>query len=154
MANFNFVTHWRLDAPVEAVWEEIQHSEHWPEWWTSVEAVVELKKGDERGVGAVRRFTWKGALPYRLTFDMETTLIQTYSCIEGTATGDLSGLGRWSFSRDGDQATRVRYDWDVEVNILWMRLLAFILRPLFTWNHDIVMQRGLEGLQARLRGKP
>jgi hypothetical protein len=33
----------------------------------------------------------------------------------------------------------------------WMNLLAPIARPLFAWNHDVVMRQGGEGL-ARLLG--
>jgi hypothetical protein len=147
---YRFVTEWRLQAPVEAVWNEIFHPENWPEWWDSVKAVVALKQGDATGVGAVRRYTWKGALPYRLTFDMETTLVAPYSRLEGIASGELSGIGRWSFVRGGDSGTSVRYDWEVQTNKPWMRFLSFILRPAFEWNHDVVMQRGLDGLVARL----
>jgi len=149
MAGYRFVTNWRLDAPVAAVWEEINHSERWPQWWQSVLAVVELQKGDETGVGSVRRYTWRGALPYKLTFDMRTTVVEKHARLEGVATGELSGHGCWTFAGQGS-VTTVRYDWEVDANKAWMRLLSPIARPLFEWNHDIVMNRGLEGLTSRL----
>src|SRR5262245_27117353 len=109
MSGYKFVTNWRMEAPVAAVWEEIHHSEHWPAWWSSVLAVAELRKGDDNGLGSVRRYTWRGALPYKLTFDMQTTRVEKHSRLEGIATGQLSGNGRWTFSSDG-AFTNVRYD--------------------------------------------
>jgi hypothetical protein len=152
VASYKFVTNWQLDAPVATVWDHIHHSERWPQWWPSVVSVVEIQKGDETGVGSVRRYTWRGALPYRLTFDMRTTLVKRHERLEGVATGELSGQGRWALSSEGS-VTRVRYDWEVDANKAWMRLLSPIARPLFEWNHDVVMNRGLEGLTAQLRAR-
>ena len=46
--------------------------------------------------------------------------------------------------------TTVRYDWKVETTKRWMNLIAPIARPLFSWNHDVVMGWGGEGLAKRL----
>jgi hypothetical protein len=34
-----------------------------------------------------------------------------------------------------------------------MNLLAPIARPLFAWNHDVIMRQGEEGLSRYLRGR-
>src|SRR5262245_32777548 len=83
MAAYRFVTNWRLDAPIDAVWNEIYASERWPEWWSSVLSVVVVRDGDERGVGAIRRYTWRGALPYKLTFEMTTTAVEKPVRLDG-----------------------------------------------------------------------
>ena len=71
--------------------------------------------------------------------------------LEGIASGELSGRGAWTFStRGADELTHVRYDWEVDANKVWMRALAPILRPVFEWNHDYVMEKGRIGLNARL----
>ena len=153
MTSYKFVTNWRFDAPIVRVWDEITHPERWPQWWKAVESVVELKAGDDEGLGAVRRYTWRGALPYRISFDMQTTRISKFSLIEGQATGELSGRGCWSLSTDAS-ATVVRYDWEVDTTKLWMRILSPVARPLFEWNHDTVMRGGFEGLTRRLVVRP
>ena len=150
MAGYEFVTQWEFDAPVERVWDEIYQSERWPEWWKAVKAVVPLAKGDESGVGAVRRYTWRGVLPYGLTFEMKTTRVDRYKTLEGTATGELQGYGCWQFSTRGSR-THVRYDWKVETSKRWMQFIKPIARPLFDWNHDVVMRWGYEGLEKRLK---
>jgi hypothetical protein len=53
-------------------------------------------KGDSSGVGAIRRFTWSSRLPYSLTFDMRTTIVERPYRLEGEAIGELVGSGRWS----------------------------------------------------------
>ncbi len=149
MSAYKFVTIWRVKAPLEKVWNEIYHSEKWPEWWKGVEEVTELKKGDDVGVGSVRRYRWKSMLPYRLSFDMETVRVEPMSVMEGISRGELDGSGVWNISTDGEYTT-ARYDWEVETTKPWMNLIAPLARPLFRWNHNVVMKWGAEGLARRL----
>src|ERR1700730_19344094 len=65
---FNLMTEWRLDAPVERVWPLLISIEEWPLWWRAVSQVELLKAGDANGVGSIQRITWTTALPYELTF--------------------------------------------------------------------------------------
>jgi hypothetical protein len=132
------------------VWNELDSPEDWPVWWRGVERVELLRpRTDSLGHGALRRYTWRSRLPYRLTFTMETTLVERYSRIEGRATGELEGIGRWQLSHAAG-ITHVQYDWHVEVKKQWMRWLAPMARPLFKWNHDVVMEWGRQGLLRRL----
>lgn len=149
MAEYAFVTHWHIQAPLAEVWETIYHSERWPEWWRGVESVIELEQGSDNGIGNRRRYTWKGLLPYRLTFDIRTDRIEHGQVLEGTASGDLSGSGAWRFSHH-DGVTLVRYEWRVCTTRGWMNLLVPVAGPLFRWNHDTVMAWGGAGLAKRL----
>ncbi|MEP6707901.1 MAG: SRPBCC family protein, partial [Pyrinomonadaceae bacterium] len=76
MAQYEFVTIWRLQAPLEKVWDLIFHSENWPEWWPGVEKVEKLKDGDANHIGAIHRYRWKSKLPYRLIFEMKSTRVE------------------------------------------------------------------------------
>ncbi|CAN7683575.1 SRPBCC family protein [Ensifer adhaerens] len=147
--NFHLVTEWTIASQLEDVWRELSTPERWPEWWPSVKQVMLLNEGDEHGVGAVRRMRWSTALPYELVFDMETTKVEPPLFIEGRALGELDGIGRWTLQGEGS-ACRVRYDWIVTVTKPWMVRLSFILRPVFRWNHGVVMERGRRGLSKRL----
>lgn len=150
MAEYRFSTIWRIDAPVQQVWAVIHDSMSWPEWWNNVQRVDPLHEGNGQGVGAVHRYTWKGSLPYRLVFDMRVTRVDPLIVLEGEATGDVEGTGRWSFTTDGTNLTVVRYDWCVRTNRAWMNALAPLLRPVFQWNHDTVMHEGGVALARRL----
>lgn len=149
MAAYEFETIWRVYAPIETVWNEIYYSEKWPEWWPGVENVQELRKGDDLGIGSIRRYTWKSKLPYKLTFDVETVRVQPPKILEGRAFGELEGSGFWTLIEDND-TTVARYDWRVSTKKTWMNYLAPLARPIFKWNHDIVMSWGARGLEKRL----
>lgn len=148
-ANYRFVTRWDIPTTIDRVWRELMTPDEWPTWWRGVEKVELLRPGEGPGIGAVRRYTWKSRLPYRLSFTMETTRIEDQRLIEGRATGELEGRGCWSLASDNG-VTHVEYVWEVATTKLWMRLLNPIARPLFAWNHDVVMNWGREGLLRRL----
>jgi hypothetical protein len=150
MASYEFVTRWHVPAPIESVFDEIMHVESWPEWWRGVEEVAELEPGGTDRVGSVWRYTWKSLLPYRLRFQMSLTRVDPPIVLDGTAVGELSGEGRWRLFRQ-DGGTLVRYEWNVSTTSPWMNMLAPLARPVFAWNHDVVMRWGGEGLARRLR---
>ncbi|HEX4964735.1 MAG TPA: SRPBCC family protein [Thermoanaerobaculia bacterium] len=149
MSKYAFVTRWSVQAPIEAVWKLLSEPEEWPHWWPGVEKVELLEPGSESGAGSLRRFTWKSKLPYRLAFDMRTTRVDRPHRLEGNAEGELQGTGIWQLTPDGDW-THVRYDWQVVTTKAWMNLLTPLARPLFAWNHDVVMGWGAAGLGRRL----
>jgi uncharacterized protein YndB with AHSA1/START domain len=150
---YRFLTTWLLACERERVWEAIYDSEEWPRWWRGVERVVEVTPGDENGVGQLGRYTWRSKLPYELTFDMLTTRVERPRLLEGEASGQLAGTGRWRlFEQEGAPAvTAVTYEWNVATTKRWMNLLSPIARPAFEWNHDWVMGHGAEGI-AKLLG--
>jgi hypothetical protein len=80
---------------------------------------------------------------------MQLTRVEPMKIIEGAALGELSGKGLWQLSNDGE-ITTARYDWQVETKKRWMNLLTPIARPLFKWNHNVVMSWGAEGLAREL----
>ena len=92
MKAYEFATIWRIKAPIGTVWNEICHSEVWPTWWKGVESVVEVRKGNERGVGSILRYTWKSKLPYKLTFEMQTVRVEPPLLLEGIASGEFVSL--------------------------------------------------------------
>jgi hypothetical protein len=148
MADYHFVSTWRIHAPIEQVWEEILHAERWPSWWKYVVRVDNLESGAADGVGRRLRLLFRTRLPYTLGFDIRLTEIQPPSVLASEATGELEGTGRWLLTRE-DGGTLVRYNWDVRTTRWWMNLLAPIARPAFNWNHDQLMLEGGRSLARR-----
>jgi uncharacterized protein YndB with AHSA1/START domain len=149
MAEYHFVSRWRIQAPIERVWEEIFHAERWPSWWKYVDRVDELERGAADGVGRRQHLLFKTRLPYKVGFEVRATRVQPPSTLEADATGELEGTGRWMLTPD-DGGTLVRYNWDVRTTRWWMSLLAPVARPAFRWNHDELMREGGESLARRL----
>lgn len=146
---YSFVTRWQINAPIEKVWDAIYESTEWPKWWKGVLNVQVLDKGRPNGVDGVRRYTWKSALPYKLSFDMRLTERQDLKQLHGIAFGELEGEGTWLFEQIGDSCY-VQYNWDVFTNKAWMNYLSFLLKPAFKFNHDVVMRWGAKGLAKKL----
>lgn len=147
---YEFVTIWRFDAPLEKVWAEIKDSGSWSSWWKGVLSVVQIAEGNEEGIGSIHRSRWKSALPYTLEFDSEVVRLENLKLIEARAFGELEGIGLWSFSGESGRETVVRYDWKVKTTKSWMNYLAPVAKPIFRWNHDVVMKWGGEGLAKKL----
>jgi len=148
-SRYALTTEWVLTSPLEPIFDTLTAPETWPSWWRYVESATRIARGDAQGIGAIWRYTWTSRLPYRLTFDMTTTASERPHRLEGAASGELSGIGRWRLAREGD-ASRVRYDWIVTTTKRWMNGLAPLLAPVFAWNHDQVMAAGGRGLAAHL----
>lgn len=127
MERYELTSHWHLAARIDRVWDAIYEVSAWPRWWKYVLAVGELEKGLPSAIGVVRRFRWGSALP---CFSMPTTVVERPNRLEGEASGELIGLGRWTLAEDG-ATTRVRYDWQVETGRKWMSALAPVLAPVF-----------------------
>jgi uncharacterized protein YndB with AHSA1/START domain len=152
VAEYRFLTTWLLEAPIERVWDAIYESERWPEWWKGVLEAEKLDEGDEQGVGQYGRYVWKSKLPYKLEFFVRTTKVEKPYLLEGDASGELTGVGRWRlFAQDG--VTAALYEWNVTTTRAWMNALAPVARPIFAVNHDYVMRNGGHGL-AGLLGAP
>lgn len=146
---FELVSQWQLDAPPEDVWRVLSDAEHWPDWWPCVEAVETVEPGEPGGERSRWRYTWKTMLRYKLRFDLYVTCIEAPLLLAADVTGDLSGRGVCRIARR-DSRTLVRYEWTVQVRRPWMKWLAPIARPVFVWNHRMVMRQGEAHLAARL----
>ena len=150
MADYRFLTTWLLDSPREPVWDAVFDQASWPSWWRGVEEAVEVRPGEENGIGTVSKMVWKSLLPYRVEFEVTTTHVERPRLLQADAVGELTGLGRWRFYEQ-EGVTAVLYEWNVATSRAWMNLLAPVARPVFEWNHDWVMARGGEGI-ANLLG--
>jgi Polyketide cyclase / dehydrase and lipid transport len=152
MTQFSLTTTWLIEAPLEAVWDAIYESERWPSWWPYVVHVQESARGENGGIGNVRRYTWRTRLPYKLSFEARTTRIEKLTLLEGAVDGELNGCGRWRFYCQ-DDVTAVRYEWEVNVNQPWLRRWVPLLHRAMRWNHDAVMLAGGQGLARHLGGR-
>jgi hypothetical protein len=138
-----------LDAPIERVFGVLNDTAAFPEWWKGMDAVTVLEPGDADGVGELARYTWRGALPYALSFDSRVMRVEAPYLIEGHATGQLEGIGVWRLFAGADSTT-VLYSWQVRTTKLWMRMWGPLVRGGLRWNHDRVMRQGGLGLAKQL----
>jgi len=153
---YRFVTIWRLQAPIERVFAEIDAVDAWPEWWPNVRRVEKLEDGDADGIGAAFATTFVGRLPYPLRFDLRVTRREPPRSVVGDATGELEGVGEWTLWEEGG-LTLVRYVWairtamkprytaDVERSGRWWAITVPELRGVHTQS------RTLDGVEPMVR---
>jgi hypothetical protein len=92
---------------------------------------------------------WRSRIPYELEFEFEVLELDPPCCMAGAATGELAGTGEWRLFEQGGM-TAVTYDWNIHTTKAWMNALAPVARPVFEYNHNVVMRWGGEGLARRL----
>jgi len=153
MKEYNFITYWKVNAPVQDTWEIIMNTGRWHEWWKGVLDVHEIKKGNDGYTGACFSHTWRSFIPYKLKFVTEITEVNFNRTIKANVTGELEGTGEWKFKDDGSGNTTVIYYWHVRTTMAWMNITAPLLSGIFRWNHDTVMRWGGMGLGKKLNCK-
>ncbi|WP_210530287.1 SRPBCC family protein [Rubellimicrobium arenae] len=150
MSRYHIVTTWRVDASLEEVAGVLGDIARLTEWWPSVYlAVEELAPGDATGLGKEVELLTKGWLPYTLRWRFRVTEVDPPRRVVLVPSGDFTGRGEWSFAQEGPVAV-IRYDWQVQARKPVLRALTWLLRPLFTANHDWAMQRGEESLRLEI----
>jgi uncharacterized protein YndB with AHSA1/START domain len=136
-------------VPRERAWETLADAPSWPRWWRGVRRVEELDGGDSGRVGSRFLIEWRSRVPYGIRFEFVVDHVERPRLMEGRVVGDVTGVGRWRLLEE-DGVTAVLYEWEVATTRLWMNLLAPLARPVFEWNHDVVMRWGGEDLARRL----
>jgi uncharacterized protein len=148
-AKFHLVSVWEIESPLPPVWGAMFAFEDWPSWWKGVLDVKVLQRGDAHRVGFQTEQTFESVLPYKLKFKTTVERVEPMSLIQVKSEGDLEGTGLMQFAvRNG--RTTFQLNWDISPTSLWMRLLTPILRPVFTWNHGVLMEQGSQGLAQKL----
>jgi uncharacterized protein YndB with AHSA1/START domain len=149
---YEIESRWRVAGAIDDVYAVLTDAEALPRWWPEAYSKVTVAvPGDpETGVGRITDITTRGVLPYDVTWQVEVLETRRPELIRVRASGDVIGLGEWRLAQNGGEVD-LSYLWRVRVGKPWMRKFEFLLKPVFTWNHNWVMSRGEAGLRAELR---
>ncbi|MFY9558487.1 MAG: polyketide cyclase [Blastocatellia bacterium] len=147
---YHFITHWRVEGTINEVANILKAAEELPRWWPSVYLEVKvLESGDENGIGKVVSLHTRGWLPYSLRWQFRVTESRYPHGFSLEAWGDFNGRGIWILEQDAEFA-KVTYDWKIRAEKPLLRVLSFLLKPLFSANHRWAMSRGEESLEGEL----
>ena len=144
--NYHFITNWKVKAQKSEIAAIMNEPLTLPLWWPAVYLEIET---EETGDETFYHLHTKGWLPYTIRWSFQRTVDQLPDYLELKAIGDLEGYGKWTFTQEGE-FVNIHYDWEVVGNKPIFKYLAFILRPLFGFNHRWAMDRGLESLKLEL----
>jgi uncharacterized protein YndB with AHSA1/START domain len=144
---YYFCERWFVAAPIEDVWAAIRDVEGYPRWWNEF---VDAKRLNEvEGVGSRVMVHAKAALPYHMYFTLEATIEDRPKIAVSKVWGDLNGEMRWRLEPGGG-GTRLVFDEAVRTGKPLLNALAPLFKPLFAWNHKVMMASGERGLRRYL----
>lgn len=147
---YQFVTEWDFNAPIELVFSIIEKGEEFPRWWPDVYLATRAEKcGHPEGIGDKLHLHTRGWLPYTLRWTAELISKEPPYSMEIKATGDFVGHGKWTLTKSGS-GTHVRFDWNILAEKPILRYFSFMLKPMFAWNHRWAMERGYVRFQEEL----
>lgn len=150
-ADYHFITTWHVRATREEVYRILEDVDTLPDWWPAVYLDVKVReKGQPGGVGKLVSLYTKGWLPYTLRWDFRVTAADFPNGFALRASGDFIGEGIWHFQQEGDTCV-VTYDWKISAEKPLLRKLTWLLRRVFSANHEWAMRKGLESLELELR---
>jgi hypothetical protein len=149
--DYQFVTHWRVQGTLEEVNAVLGNAPDLVRWWPAVYLDVQvLEAGAADGIGRVIGLYTKGWLPYTLRWQFRVTEIHYPYGFALEAIGDFVGRGEWTFTQDGE-FVNITYDWRVSAEKPILRYLSFIMKPIFSANHEWAMRKGEESLKLELQ---
>lgn len=152
MNTYHFITHWHVEATCEEVYRILEDVEALSQWWPSVYLEVkQLEKGRPGGVGKVVSLFTKGWLPYTLRWQFNVTETHFPTGFALEAVGDFAGTGVWTFKQTDATHCEITYDWRINAEKPLLKMLTFLLRPIFSANHLWAMRKGEESLKLELR---
>jgi hypothetical protein len=144
---YYFCEEWRVATPIDRVWMAIRDLEAYPRWWKEF---IEVKRlNDVDGVGSQVSVHAKATLPYHMHFKLETIVEEPPRLAIVRVWGDLNGRMRWRLDAEGD-GTHLIFDETVRTGKPLLNVLAPLFKPLFAWNHKVMMQSGEMGLRRYL----
>jgi hypothetical protein len=149
--DYHFITCWRVQSTLDEINEIIGNAADLPRWWPSVYLDIKvLEPGQPNGLGRVVSLFTKGWLPYTLRWQFKVTEVNAPHGFRLDAIGDFIGRGIWTFEQDGD-FVNITYDWKISAEKGLLKTFSFIMKPIFSRNHEWAMARGLESLELELR---
>jgi uncharacterized protein YndB with AHSA1/START domain len=147
-AAYEFLDHWVVPYPIEAVFGAVGDPLDYPRWWADV-FVDATGDAGPAAVGNKVSVVARGFLPYKLRFSLQTIEVEAPTRIKSVLRGDFEGSGEWRL-REEDGNTIAELDWRPVVNKPFVKTLTPVLRPLFRSNHNWTMKRGQERILTYL----
>jgi uncharacterized protein YndB with AHSA1/START domain len=124
-------------APPPVVWQTIEHSERFENWWGWLKE-FRLEGGGLRD-GSVLHGVVEPPVPYRMRLRVELESCSAPRRIDAAVHGDLEGTARLLLEPN-DRGTRAMISWSIEMMQRPMRVACRVARPLLTWGHDRVVE--------------
>ncbi|MEO6473202.1 MAG: hypothetical protein ABIR57_14475 [Aeromicrobium sp.] len=134
---YEFRSRWEIPTSRDDLWDAIEvllASDNPMPWWTAVSVL------DYRGGDLLLRA--KSHIGYTLEFRLNDLVATRPETMTFDSDGDLRGSGNLSFVDIDADRSAIDIHWHVGVDRAWMKATSWILRPVFTLGHHLVMNQG------------
>jgi len=144
---YRFTDDWYVAAEPHVTRDLLRRVEDWPDWWPS-SLSVEPVPTRVAGATEASRYRFQTRLPYQMVFQADVVRDDPMA-VETVVVGRVQGFGRWGVVPTPG-GTRIHFDWSVDPQVVWMRALSPLARPVFIWNHQALMAEGARAFADRL----
>jgi uncharacterized protein YndB with AHSA1/START domain len=149
--SFHLVSHWRLQATLDEVWQLVARPEDFPRWWPAAFTYsLPIQTGDETGAAKVVRLEGRGFLPLLLRWHAVATHVEPAQRLVNRVWGDFEGDETWVLSGDGGWVD-LEHQLNVDFRSAVIRGFGPLGRALLAANHRWSMARGEESMILELR---
>ncbi|MFT7838046.1 polyketide cyclase [Saccharothrix sp. BKS2] len=143
--SYRFRSAWWLDSTPGQVFDVLADLGGYPHWWREVR---EARQVAQRAA----ELRCRSLLPYDLVFEARHhTEDRDAGLLRADLAGDLDGTASWRVLPDGPGA-RLVFEQEVVVRKALLRALAPVARPVFRFNHALMMRSAERGLRTYLAG--
>ncbi len=134
--------------PPAEVWEAMTHTGAYTQWWPW------LRSLDAAGLvtGDVWSCHVQPPLPYSLHFTITIGEVVAERSVQTTIEGDITGTARVDLSAGEGWTTVVHVVSDLAPAAGALRTFAAMARPMVTWGHEWVIDRGIRQFRSTALG--
>ena len=137
---FAFDRTWNFAVTSDDLWTTLGRADRYRTWWPWLrELDVE---GDGLQAGTVAHAVIQAPLPYQLRCTIHVDEAEPSRRLLAHVTGDLEGPARLELEPI-ETGAAARLAWSLEVRSSLLRPLATVARPMLSWAHDRIVERGL-----------
>jgi len=137
---FAFDRTWDFAVAPDDLWTTLGRTDRYTTWWPWLrELHVE---GDGLRAGTVADFVIQAPLPYQLRCTITVDEAERARRLVARVSGDLEGPARLEL-QPTSTGTTARLAWTLDVRSSLLRQLAVVARPMLSWAHDRIVERGL-----------
>jgi uncharacterized protein YndB with AHSA1/START domain len=148
---YDWRTEWFIPAPPPDVYEAMTSRSAVRQWWPSMELVDDDGEDEIRAGSSVTFSVHQApevarlAPPFRI--HCVYTDVEPEMRLREIVTGDLTGVLETLFREEGQEGTRVTFNWYVRVTNPALNLLGYVAERVYRHSHDTVMNEGESGLR-------
>ncbi|MDQ1236857.1 hypothetical protein QE450_004355 [Paenibacillus sp. SORGH_AS306] len=142
-----------METTREQLWELVDHFEN-IDFWQGVSFAKVKQTGDTNGVGDEYECTFRTKMLFKLKILLKVADKSKPNQFKLMVEGPLAGEGTCFLEElDDGQATLIRCVWEVRLDHSMLRMSNPVMRPVYVWSHNKVMDEGVAGVGRHLQAR-